>query len=207
MKCVCPNPDSFTDITKTDCPFNLNQIQKVLFQEQGYIWDTAAGTPTDISTLADWQTLLAAADSTHVVSSPLIGGDPVITAGEAITEGGGDNSTLNGVQLINGASPSSFSARFDAIDPQTETDLKQFMCYNNVGVYFVNENDNIIAKTTDVATQHTSIPIQAYFFGDRTNEGFGTKDSNMMSFQLKAGWSETIDIIEPEAGFSPLTDL
>ncbi len=205
--CNCPNPETFEDIPASNCAVDLKQLQRVFFQLPGYIWDTVGLPATDISTLADWQALKVAVDDTKVACSPIIAGDPAIIAGEAVTEGGGDNSTLNGVTLVNGTNPSQFTARFDSISQAQEIALKQFMCYKNVGVYFVNEGDKIIAKKTSVATQHTSIPIQSYFFSDRTNEGYGTKDSNMMTFMLKAGWSETIDIITPEAGFSPLTDL
>lgn len=204
--CNCPNPTAYSDIPTSDCPFDLKQLQRVAFQQLGFIFDGTAGK--DITLKADWDALKVAADATKVVASPLVGGEPAITAGEAITEGGNDNSTLNGVTLVNGTNPASFTARFDSLEPSQEVALKQFMCRKNNGAYFVNEEDNIIAEevTTGSGTYKT-FAIQSYFFGDRTNEGFGTKDSNTMTFQLKAGWSEKLVKITPEAGFSPLADL
>jgi hypothetical protein len=201
MDCNCPNPTAYSVIPTNNCPVDIKQIQRILFQRQGYVWTD--GT-TNIVDLADWNTLKAAADATKVVVSPLVSGDPVITAGEAVTEGGGDNSTLNGVTLITGTNPSQFEVRFDSLTAAQEVALKQFMCYTDNGVYFVNEAGKIISKNLS-ATTHTSIPIQSYFFSDRTNEGFGTNDSFMMSFMLKKGWSETMEIITPN--FNPLTEL
>ena len=204
--CNCPNPTAYSDIPTSDCPFDLKQIQRVVFQQRGFIFDGTAGK--DITLKADWDALKIAVDATKVVTSPLVGGEPVITAGEAITEGGNDNSTLNGVTLVNGTNPSSFSVRFDSLEPAQEVALKQFTCRKNNGVYFVNEEDRIIASETSAgSSEYTSLTSQSYFLGDRTNEGFGTKDSNTRTFQLKAGWSETIVKITPETGFSPLADL
>lgn len=205
-KCNCPNPTSLTTIPSNDCPINLKQIQKVGFQRQGYEFDASLVTPTSPSVQADWDVLIAAADDTKAVFSPLIGGDPIIEPGEAITEGGGDNSTLNGVEEVTGTNPASFSANFKEISPEQEAALKELICEKKLVVYFVNEDNNIIVKKID-DDKKTGFDIQSFFFGDRGNQGFGTKDINVMSFQLKAGWSEAIEIIEPEPGFNPLVDL
>ena len=205
-KCNCPNPAKLEAVPANDCEFHLGQIQKIGVQRRGYQWDTTSGAPTDPSVKADWDVLLTASDDTKVVFTPLIGGDPIIDPGEAITEGGGDNSTLNGVEEVTGTNPASFSAMFKGISPDQEKAMKTWMCEKYLNVYFVTENNVIIVKkiTNDVKE---GIQIQSFFVGDRSNQGFATKDTNQISFQLVAGWSEDIEIIEPQAGFNPLVDL
>lgn len=204
MGCNCPKEPSLTEIPDENCPVDLKQIQKIAFRRRGEIWDTAAGTPTDIKEDADWIVFIAAVDDTKIVTTPFIGGDPVIAPGEAKIEGGGDNSTLNGVELIVGTDPSKFSVKFNSMSPAQEKAFKALMCEPNaLEVFFANGDDNIIATKGDLVTQHIGIPVQSMFVGDRSNDGFGTKDSNMVSFQMAAGWSEDIEVIVPN--FSPLT--
>ncbi len=203
-KCNCPNPASLTTINISDCPVDLDQIQKIYFQRQGFIFDGTVGK--DITLLADWQTLVTAGDDTKVVVTPLIGGDPVITAGEAITTGGGDNTTLNGVVETTGTNPSQFSVTFKSLSAEEEKALKTLACEGKLGAYFVNRNEQLIVN--EVATgEYTGFEVFGnVFFSDRNNAGFGTKDTFTMTFSLKAGWSEDLSLQTP-ADFNPLTDL
>jgi len=202
-KCNCPLPGELTTIPPSNCPVDFKQIQKFGFRRRGNIWDATLNN--DIKESAGWALFLAAADSTKIVITPFIGGDPAIAAGDAITEGGGDNSTLNGVELITGTNPSTLTARFDSLSPAQEAAVKTLMCENLLEVFLINSDDNIIADTTSTPTENVGIPIQSFFFSDRGNDGFGSKDSFSMSFQLAAGWSETVEIVVPN--FSPLTVL
>lgn len=204
--CNCPLPTAIETIPTNDCPFDIRQVQKFIFQRAGYVWDTAGGVPTDISTSADWTTLVGATDDTKVAVTPFVGGNPIITAGDVISEGGGDNSTLNGVELVTGTNPSLCTSDFKSISPEQETALKTLMCEDLV-VYLVTQDDKLLALDNDVATQSVGIPISAFFFSDRDNQGFATKDTNKMQFSLKAGWSEKLKFVVPESGFSFLTGV
>src|SRR6056300_1371793 len=96
--CSCPLPTAIGDITPNSCPDNFGQIQKVIFQRRGFVFDGTVGK--DITLLADWQALQVAVDDTKVQVSPFTY-NAIITAGESITNGGGDNTTLNGeVELV-----------------------------------------------------------------------------------------------------------
>lgn len=196
MECNCPQPEKLTEIPKDDCPFNLNQIQRISFQRAGTKFEDEA----NIKLLASWQAFATATDATKIVTTPLIGGDPVIEAGEPITTGGGDNSTLNGVEETEGTNPSTFSAVFKSISPKVEKALKTLMCEKNLTVYLHLQGGRTVA-TDDFG----GLPIQNVFISDRNNQGFGSKDTNVIRFSLPAGWSENIEIYVPE--FNPLTDL
>lgn len=215
MECNCPDDGILVDIVSTECPFDLKQIQRLAFATRGkVIWDSGTGggagdgvpqLNSQVDTLADWQLRLAAVDNTKIVVTPLIGGDPIIEAGEAITEGGGDNSTLNGVEDVTGTNPSKFSCNFKSLAPVTEKGLKAVKC-KTAEVYFFNEDGNIICRMEEGSTHHRGFIMQSYFFSDRGNTGFGTKDKHMLSFSLPAGWSEDLVIVKP-ADFNPLYDL
>lgn len=207
MECNCPAPTSLTTIPTQDCPINLKQIQRYAFQRGGNSFDEGAGTPRDIKLLADWQHFISQTDDTKIVVSPLIGGDPVIAAGDAIENGGGDNSTLNGVTEIDGTNPSTATAVFKSISPEIETAMKSLMCETDLTVYLFLQGGRIGAFKIS-ATENRGFNIQSFFFGDRDNQGFGTKDTNAMSFQFPSGWSENLEIFDAaDLDFNPIIDL
>jgi hypothetical protein len=215
MDCQCPDDGILEEIPVSDCPFDLKQIQRLAFATQGkVIWDSATGggtgtgvpvTTAQVDTLADWQARRTAIDDTKIVVTPLIGGDPVITAGEAITTGGGDNSTLNGVVEVSGASPSTFTAMFKSLTPAQETALKGIGC-KATEVYFFTEGGKIVCEKIGATTERKGFNVQAFFLSDRNNTGFGTKDTFSLSFSLAKGWSEKIDLVTPD-DFNPLYDI
>lgn len=204
MNCTCPLPASLTAIVAQACGIDLGQIQKLAFQRTQA---TPSFTEATILLLATWQALTAANDNTKIVITPFVGGDPIIEAGEAITSGGGDNSTLNGVEEITGVNPSVFSQTFNSLVPSTEKQLKALMCEKNLTVYFFLEGGRIVAKEiTGTPNNATGLPVQSLFVSDRNNSGFGTKDTNSFRFSLLKGWSEDIRVYTP-TDFNPLLDL
>lgn len=215
MDCNCPDDGILEDVVSSDCPFDLKQIQRLAFATRGMVvWDSATGggagngvpsLTSQVDTLADWQARRTAVDNTKIIVTPLIGGDPAIEAGEAITEGGGDNSTLNGAEDVTGVNPSKFSCLFKSIAPETEVGMKKVKC-KTAEVYFFNEAGKIICQKIPGTLNHKGFIMQSYFFSDRNNAGYGTKDTNTLSFSLASGWSENLVMVEP-ADFNPLYDI
>ena len=206
----CPAPSSMTAISEVDCGVDFKQIQRLAFQRVGDTFDATAATPTDIKTLSAWQAKIAAVDSTKIVLTPFIGGDPVITPGTAITNGGGDNSTLNGAEELNGSNPSVFTAVFKSLPAKTIRELKALSCegVNKLVVYFVAQGGRIIASEVTAGTPdvYTGMPVEGQvFISDRGNNGFGTKDTVAIQFSMTSGWSDTAEPVTPS--FSALTDL
>ena len=202
LSCQCPSPTAIGNIPAQTCPENFNQIQKFAIQRSGYTFDGTAGK--DITLLADWQTLTSAVDSTHAVVTPFVH-EAVITAGEAITNGGGDNSTLNGESELVGINPSAFAGMFKSLSKEVIQALFDLRCEKNLVVFFFNEDGKIIAeeKTTG---NFTGFPISSFFVGDTNNEGFATNDTHAVSFNLKKDWSKFQSIVTP-SDFDPLTDI
>jgi hypothetical protein len=201
LNCNCPAPAAITTITPNTCPENFGQIQKIAIQRQG---DTFDGTTGNIITvLADWQTRIAAIDDTKIQVSPFIY-NFVSAAGEAITNGGGDNTTLNGEVELVGINKTAASGMFKSLSSAVINALQSYNCETALGVYFFNADGNIIAQELTTG-DYTPFPISSFFVGDKTNNGFATKDENALSFQLNAGWSKKYAIVTP--AFNPLTAI
>ena len=198
MDCNCPDDGILEEIGSSSCPFDMKQIQRIAFASKGkVIWDSGSGggagngipaVAAQVDTLADWQARRTAVDNTKIVVTPLIGGDPAIAAGEAITEGGGDNSTLNGVEEVTGTNPSNFTATFKSLEPAQEKSLKAIGC-KTTEVYFFLEGGKIACHKYAADERRKGFDMQAYHFSDRNNEGFGTKDKFSMRFSMPTGGS------------------
>jgi len=201
LNCACPAPAAITTITPNTCPDNFGQIQKIIIQRVGDVFDGTAGN--DITLLADWQTRTAAIDDTKAQVSPFIY-NFVNTAGDAITNGGGDNSTLNGEVELVGVNKAAVSGMFKSLTSSVIAALQSYNCENAIGVYFINADGKIIAQEA-VSTEYTPFPVSSFFVGDKTNNGFATKDENALSFQLNAGWSNKYAVVTPV--FNPLTAI
>ncbi len=208
----CPLDPSLTDIPASACPENIGQVQRYWFVRKGQvIWDIvtpANNVPATITgqapeDAAGWNILFAAADDTKVVKSPLIGGDSTLTAGTTITQGGGDNSTLNGETLVNGINPTDGSARFDSLTGAQIAAFRTLACEGNgLEVYLVSQEGKIWgSKVGDLVTGFDCTNV---VLGSMSNAGFGTRDSNVLTFQLAFDWDETKYAITP-ADFNALT--
>lgn len=207
----CPEASSLSAITEVSCGVDFKQIQRLAFQRVGNKFDKVTQTsPNDIKALSSWTTFLSASDSTKVVLTPFIGGNPVITPGTAITNGGGDNSTLNGTEELNGSNPSVFTAEFKSLPAQTIRELSKLSCEgtNKLMVYFILQGNRIAASEVSAGTPeiYTGVQIEGQvFISDRGNAGFGSKDIVTIQFSLSSGWSHTAEALTPD--FNALTEL
>jgi hypothetical protein len=131
----------------------------------------------------------------------LFGGDITITPGEAIKVGGNDNSTLNGETYVTSYAPSTFAARFDSLTATQTSQLKELRC-ESLEVYFVNQDGDIIGRRNgDLFVGFNAI---ALVVNSRSALGFGTRDANVIEFQLDADWDSEFEKITP-SDFNALT--
>lgn len=207
MDCNCPAPSTLTEIIAELCGVDLGQVQKIGFQRPGFNFNASADPAQDILELATWQALKTADDATKVVVTPLIGADPTIEAGEAITTGGGDNSTLNGAEEVEGVNPSLFSTMFKSLSSKVERAMQALNCERNLVVYFFLQGGRIaVAEVTpDTPGIYKGFDVTSFFMSDRNNAGYGTKDTHSMRFSLSEGYSNNLVILKPN--FNPLTEL
>lgn len=212
MACNCPLPTALTAITATTCPEEIGQIQRVWFVRKGnVVWDTAtagaANVPATImgdlvTVSAGWTTLKAAIDDTKVIFAPLFGGDITITPADPVFQGGGDNSTLNGQAYYVNTPDSTFSARFDQLTATQTSELKELKC-EDVEVYFINEDGDIIGDASTTGT-FKGFDATSVVLGSRNVQGFTTRDSNVLTFQLNEDW-DTIFEKQTPTDFNALT--
>tara|TARA_R110000744_G_scaffold272001_1_gene385051 strand:- start:1098 stop:1712 length:615 start_codon:yes stop_codon:yes gene_type:complete len=201
LTCDCPLSAAISDITAAACGDNFGQIQKVIVQRKGYAFDGTAGK--DITLLADWQTVFAAADATKAQITPFLS-SAIIAGGEKITNGGGDNSTLNGEAELVGMNPSAFTSMMKSLTSAQIAELATFNCEKALVVYFVNESGKIICKDL-TGGSYTGITISSFFAGEKSNNGYATLDENPLDFTMKKGWSCDYAIVTPV--FDPLEEL
>jgi hypothetical protein len=213
----CPLDPALADIPASACPENIGQIQRFWFVRKGQvIWDvvtpannlpTTPSTPDisglDVTVAAGWNLLFTATNEFKVVKSPLIGGDSTLTAGTTITQGGGDNSTLNGETLVNGINPTDGSARFDSLTGAQIAAFRKLACEGNgLEVYLISQEGKIWgSKVGDLLTGFDATNV---VLGSMSNAGFGTRDNNTLTFQLQFDWDESKYAVTP-TDFNALT--
>jgi hypothetical protein len=221
MACNCPKPTALTAITATTCPEELGQIQRFIFvRKGGVLWDTVdpsatgIGTPASLTaisaiptTAAGWTLLKALTDDDKTIFTPLLGGDPVINPSEQSTIGGNDNSTLNGAVYHVGFGTATGSFRFDSLTADQSYQMKQLVC-EDLEVYMINGDGDIIGyrdHTAGVAddTWH-GFDVSNVAMASRSVQGFASRDSNILTFQLAEDWDENFEKQTP-TDFNALT--
>lgn len=205
MNFVCPKPAALTTIDKVTCPENYGQIQRLVFQRAGYTFDAPA---TDILLLASWTPLIAAVDGTKVVSTPFIEGF-TIGQSEPITTGGGDNSTVDGVEIIEGSGPITAGGTFRGVPASIIAKLRLLMGEainpGDLVMYMINQYGKIICTEVAVGDKYTGIPLVSLFVPNAGNEGLNTRDASNFRFSLVDGWRDSCVILTP--GFNAKTAL
>jgi hypothetical protein len=197
--CSCPQPTELTDIPAVTCEIRIDQIQKIAFQRAG----TPFATEVTFTTLATWTPLFAASDDTKIVVTPSLVNAQIV-AGDAITSGGGDNTTLNGEVEVRGTNPSVFTAIGKNFPADTEKALKALACESDLVAYFFPADGKAIGDNP--ATEVLGIPVSSLFVGDRSTSGVGGRDEIAISFNLSPGWSDDLLVATP-TDFNPITDF
>lgn len=203
MDCICPRPAALKTVNRVTCPENLGQIQRLMFQRSGYVFDSEADPTTDITLLASWTPLLTAAAGTKVVITPYID-NLVIPQAEAITRGGNDNTTLNGVEQILGYGGITATGMFTSVPVAIIEQLRDLMCEPDLVVYMINQYGRIVCQSVvqpvpAAPTQFTGIPIQPQTFGVSYPDakGFATLDEAGLRFGLSEDWAKGRVVITP----------
>jgi len=212
MACNCPIPTALTVIPATTCPEELGQIQRFILVRKGQVkWDTATpanNLPASItgnlpSVSAGWTILKGLTNSDKVIFTPLLGGDPSITAGEQNLFGGGSNETLNGQVYSLGFNPSDGTARFDSLTAAQTAAMKLLVC-EDLEMYFVNDDGDIIGERDTVDATWHGFNVTNVALGGRSVQGFASRDGNVLTYQLGDDWDTKFEKQTP-TDFNALT--
>lgn len=213
----CPAAAALTTITTPKCSEDVGQIQKLWFSrltdDKNAAIAISAGSETgSILKLASVQALLTAKDSTKLVVTPYVEA-PTMEAGEARTSGGG-NDSLNGIETIVGANPTTFTAEIRSQKQSVIKQIKELMGESkahNLGAFFINENAQICGLDASTSSDSSTvkkiapIPVWNLFVGDKVVGGLEAPDHNTISFSLAPNWSDDFVILTPE--YNALTEV
>ena len=202
--CSCPAGAALPAVPNASCPQNWGQTQKIIFQR---IFKSA-GTKNSftqtasIKQLSSWTALFSASDGTKCVITPYVEA-PTADGGDAITFGGG-NDTVGGTTKVIGRNPVNMSFVMRQMTQDVIKALKGLQCEDELGVYLVNGDGQILAISSSDNT-YTPIPIRSLFISDLKLMGLDNPDENALSFSFLPNWSDDAKVVTPE--FNPLTDL
>jgi hypothetical protein len=206
--CACPPSTALTAIPANECGINIGQIQKLIFQRRQATASPTIADIEDAAVLATWTALKALNTAEKVIVSPFTE-EVVIPRGTFITEGGDDNTTLNGTALIVGAGQIPVTGVFRSLAATVIRALKKLNCETTAGltVGFINEEGKIFGISTgDATTDFRLIPIYSFGVADAGAEGLNTHDKAPFQFGLKYGWRDRLVAVTP-TDFDALVDL
>lgn len=201
MDCLCPRPAALTTVNRVTCPENLGQIQRIAIRRavSAAAFDAATN---DIETLASWTALLEAADDTKIVITPYLE-NFIIPQAEPITRGGGDNTTVDGVQKVLGAGAITATGNLVGVPVEIIEQLRELMCEPELEVFLFNQYGRIICRNADPeaapgAEKYRGIPIQSFFVPFPGNNGLNTEDESILRFSFAEDWAKNRVIITPD---------
>lgn len=206
----CPVGTAIADIVIDNCPEQVGQVQKMIFQRMfdGSTRNQIAITGANEHTLqATYTALFAAPDGTKMQITPFVE-SPNLTTGDPETVGGG-NDSIDGVPQIIAQGPTTFEGMFYQKGQKSIKSIKD-LASERLQVYFVNEHGKIIGETDDQDSptyfRGFEINERSFFVSDKSFGGYNDRDSNRINFALKQSWSDGLLVVDP-ADFNPLSDL
>lgn len=194
LGCSCPAPASLVSIPNFDCKENLGQIQRLVFQRRGWVFQSEDGIG-GITVKASWDPLITSTGNDKIVCTPFVEGFS-IPSGEPITEGGGDNSTLDGAEIVLGAGSITSEGFFRSIPSHVAEALQALNCEGDLAVYMVNEYGQLIAEE-HVTGKYRPFPVNFVWIGDPSNEGKNTHDKTPIRMNFIGGWRKKLRLLTP----------
>ena len=198
----CPLPDAIPNGVETDCPEIFGQISKIAFQK---IQSAPSFTKTTVGLKATWTPLLTAVGDTKVVLSPLIS-NFVIPASALLSEGGNDNTTINGIRNVRGlgtVTATGILKNITALTKKAIQDLFPFTKAPAPGItllwaYFITTDGKVICKSNG-----EGFPVYNLALTDPKLEGFNKDNDFDLSLDMEGGWSD--DFMTVHTDFKPMT--
>jgi len=184
----CPRPTAIASAVTVlnPCPADVGQIQKLVFWRRGQSI-ASVGTAVIQTT---WTTLLAATGDTKAVVSPFIAN--VEVAASEPREFGGGNETRWGAPIRKGGASTVFTASIYQEDQDVIAALKDLAC-ESLDVVMINESNQFVYSDTSGFTGF-EVASNSLFVSDKGIGGLDDADQNMITFNLKPEWSNTLEI-------------
>jgi len=194
---ACPTPTALPDVDPPGCTVQYGNIIAVAFQMKQA---TPSFDATTIKTQATWTPLLASTTATGIRLVPA--NNYTTTPGEAITEGGNDQTTFRGRKKLKYVGYTDVNFVMEGVSPAFATsvrDLTKFSAQAGqrsvLRAFLLTDEDYVIS-----ASDFNGLDIHALIVMDAT-QGGSYKPSNDygVMFSLDYGWSH--DMIGTKASF------
>jgi hypothetical protein len=206
--CGCVPGAELADVANRATEQDFGEIQKIIVQRRlnGSARNEFTIVSANPNLKASWTPLLAASNSTKVVTTPFTHGLKN-EVGEAISFGG-NGETVGGVPRNIGKNPSKFEANFYGAWQSTMAALEGYAC-EDLHIFFVNECGQIAGLSDNVTTptKFFGFPVarSTWFISDKGFGGKTASDMNKLMFSFLPNTTKYFTVITP-TDFDPLTD-
>jgi hypothetical protein len=198
---ACPIPSTLPLLSNPDCPAIYGNISAVALQLKQA---SPSFTGTSIAALATWTPLLASSAATGIRVIPCTNFET--TPGEAITEGGNDQTTTKGRQKLKYVGFSTLSYRMEGVTAAFAKAVVAYTKYSalagqrtNLRAFFLTD-DNYIISNLDF----NGIEIWNHVVMDVKKGGaYKLEDNYMVAAGMDYGWS--FDAVTTKASFDVLS--
>jgi hypothetical protein len=218
----CPFAIAINTLGNVDCPVKIPQILRFGFmrlQDDAGVAQSIAvnqaspGDPVTISA-TDINAALALVDDGKLQFSPTFE-NFVIPQGEAITEGGDDNTTQKGQVINQGSGNVLATGRFRNLPFDLKNELKALAAESEIldrlGIFMVDEFNQVwgyFEAGAPPAGELKPIPVNSLFIGEPGSEGFNTSTFTPFQFNFNPDWAKNnllAAIVDPGDAWNPLT--
>lgn len=189
----CPAGPYIGGIVPTNCPIKWDQTQKLML---GRVDPDRFPNAGAFLSQAHWQALMSAMNDSRLVITPYISGFE-IPASEAISAGGNDNTTLNGVRELQGGQMVTVPFMLKNVSAETAEELRRIATetqvmpgVSNIEAYFLQSGTNVIYDKTKTGTGFRGFKIFNLFVPDIANAGLNANTTYNITFDLAFGWSQ-----------------
>jgi hypothetical protein len=203
MSLICPAPSPITALVAQTCPEIFDQIQAVAFQEAGN--DTAFLDLAAIQLLSNWTTLIAAVDATKIQVAQVV--NPVIAASEALTVGGNDNTTIDGIPEYNGEGFTALTWEFRNLNAVNKRALLDYRAHSvasigstNLTCIFFAKGNKIIYNGTTADDKFTGFPVFNFRISSVSSAGLNAQNIYQAGVSVGEGWDDYF--ATTQAGFN-----
>lgn len=191
---VCPLPAFIADIPSQACPVRFDQIQRIMLTRL----TSTPFTVTNILLEATWTPRMTATDDEKIVGTPRFAG-LVLPMPDPIRTGGDDNTTMNGIPVLEGLARVSITGLLIRnMNAAVSKALRALVSESapqpgetNLGGYFVNRFNEIIFNKN--GSDAEPFPIYNFVVTDVGSEGYNKDNTHSVSFDLPGGWSQDFD--------------
>jgi hypothetical protein len=164
----------------TDCPFEIGQIQKLVFWRHNESFTQVASA----TSATVWTAHLAATGDTKLLVSPPA--TAIIPASEP-REAGSGNEVLHGIPRNLGSNAVKVEGKMWAQDQDTIAALKAIKD-EYLDVMFINESNQLIYNLSGTTVK--GFPIHSLWISDLAAGSFSDGTFNNYSFFLEPNWSD-----------------